>query len=71
MNKDYSANTQNSDYDGPCKIDPEMDVLNWDNLIPVPPARPTRKIRVRLRNIGRDKPIPHSVDEFPLTSLDD
>ena len=36
----------------------EDDVLNWDNLIPVAPARPSGRIKVRLKNLGRDRPQP-------------
>ena len=36
----------------------ENDILDWDNLIPVPPARPTGRIQVRLRKVGRDHPLP-------------
>ena len=36
----------------------EEDVLNWDNLIPVPPARPSWRIRVRLKKASRDVPLP-------------
>ena len=36
----------------------EDDVLNWDNLIPVAPPRPSGHIKVRLKNLGRDRPQP-------------
>lgn len=40
-------------------LDGESDgILNWDAWIEVAPSRPTRRIRVTLRNLGRDKPLP-------------
>lgn len=36
----------------------EDDVLDWDNLIPVAPVRPSGRIKVRLKNLGRDRPQP-------------
>jgi hypothetical protein len=36
----------------------DEDVLNWDNLIPVAPPRPSRRIRVRLKKAQRGKPAP-------------
>ena len=36
----------------------QHDVLDWDNLIPVAPARPTGRIRVRLKKARRDEPLP-------------
>jgi hypothetical protein len=36
----------------------ENDVLDWDNLIPVAPARPNGRIKVRIKNLGRDRPQP-------------
>ena len=36
----------------------EDDVLNWDNLIPVAPVRPSGRVEVRLKNLGRDRPQP-------------
>lgn len=41
----------------PSDIDPE-EVLDWDAGIEVAPLRPTRRIKVRLRDLGRDKPLP-------------
>ena len=41
----------------PVDIDPD-DVLDWDAGIEVAPLRPTRRIKVRLRDLGRDKPLP-------------
>src|SRR3990167_5973479 len=38
--------------------DNEPDVLDWDNLIPVPPPRPGGHVRVRLKKAGRDHPLP-------------
>jgi hypothetical protein len=35
-----------------------QDVLNWDNLIPVPPERPGGRICVNLKSAGRDRPLP-------------
>lgn len=34
------------------------DVLDWEDLIPVAPARPGGKIQVRLKRRGRDRPLP-------------
>jgi Arc/MetJ-type ribon-helix-helix transcriptional regulator len=36
----------------------EYDTLNWDDLIPVPPARPSGRVRVRVKMVGRDQPLP-------------
>ena len=36
----------------------EVDALNWDDLIPIAPPRPSRRIRVRLKKVGRDRPLP-------------
>ena len=36
----------------------DEDVLNWDDLIPVAPARPSGRIRVRVKKARRDKPAP-------------
>lgn len=33
------------------------DILDWDACIKVAPVRPTRKIKVRLHDRGRDKPL--------------
>ncbi len=33
------------------------DILDWDACIEVVPVRPTRKIKVRLHDRGRDKPL--------------
>lgn len=41
----------------PVDIDPD-EVLDWDAGIEVAPLRPTRRIKVRLRDLGRDKPLP-------------
>lgn len=41
----------------PLEIVPE-EVLDWDAGIEVAPLRPTRRIKVRLRDLGRDKPLP-------------
>lgn len=35
-----------------------VEVLNWDNLIPVPPNRPGGRVRVKLKKLGRDTPFP-------------
>ncbi len=58
--------TPHSDQDHPIspaspseRVDTEEDdVLNWDNLIPVAPARPSGRIKVRLKNCGRNRPQP-------------
>lgn len=34
------------------------DVLNWDNLIPIPPHRPGGRLRAHLKMAGRDQPLP-------------
>jgi hypothetical protein len=34
------------------------DVLDWDNLIPVPPVRPGGRIQIRLKKARRDLPLP-------------
>ena len=34
------------------------ELLDWDACIEVAPPRPTRRIQVRLRDLGRDKPQP-------------
>ena len=34
------------------------DTLNWDDLIPIPPARPSGRVHVRLKMVGRDRPLP-------------
>jgi Arc/MetJ-type ribon-helix-helix transcriptional regulator len=34
------------------------DTLNWDDLIPEPPTRPSGRVRVRLKTAGRDRPLP-------------
>jgi hypothetical protein len=39
-------------------VDHEPDVLNWDDLIPVPPDRPGGPLPVRFAMAGRDKPLP-------------
>jgi hypothetical protein len=36
----------------------QEDVLDWDNLIPIAPARPSGRIQVRLKKTGRDRPLP-------------
>ena len=36
----------------------QHDVLDWDNLIPVAPARPKGQIHVRLKKTRRDQPLP-------------
>lgn len=36
----------------------DQDVLNWDNLIPVAPDRPSGRIQVRLKKARKDKPAP-------------
>jgi hypothetical protein len=36
----------------------EPNVLDWDNLIPVPPPRPGGRVKVRLKKVGRGKPLP-------------
>ena len=41
----------------PVDIIPE-EVLDWDACIEAAPPRPTRRIKVRLRDLGRDKPLP-------------
>ncbi len=41
----------------PLENDPE-EVLDWEAGIEVAPLRPTRRIKVRLRDLGRDKPLP-------------
>jgi len=43
---------------GALPTDEEEDVLNWDNLIPVAPATPSGRIRVRLKKASRDVPLP-------------
>ncbi len=40
----------------PVQDDP--DVLNWDDLIPVAPDQPGRRVPVRLTMLGPDKPLP-------------
>ena len=35
-----------------------LDTMNWDDLIPVPPERPSGRIQVRLKGMGRDRPSP-------------
>jgi hypothetical protein len=41
----------------PVDLVPE-EVLDWDAGIETAPPRPTRRIKVRLRDLGRDKPLP-------------
>lgn len=41
----------------PPAVEPE-ELLDWDACIEVDPPRPTRRIRVTLRDLGRDKPLP-------------
>ena len=41
----------------PLDVDPE-EILDWDACIEAAPPRPTRRIRVTLRDLGRDKPLP-------------
>ena len=36
----------------------QEDVLGWENLIPVAPARPGGRIQVRLKKTRRDQPLP-------------
>lgn len=36
----------------------DQDVLNWDDLIPVAPARPGGRIHVRLTKTRREQPLP-------------
>ena len=36
----------------------DSDVLNWDNLIPVPPDRPGGRLHARVTSAGRDTPLP-------------
>jgi Arc/MetJ-type ribon-helix-helix transcriptional regulator len=36
----------------------EPDILNWDDLIPTPPDRPSGRVHVRLKMVGRDRPLP-------------
>ena len=36
----------------------QEEILDWDAGIEVAPLRPTRRIKVRLRDLGRDKPLP-------------
>lgn len=36
----------------------QPDVLDWENLIPLAPARPGGKIQVQLKRRGRDRPLP-------------
>ncbi len=58
--------TPHSDHDQPISAakpaeladNEEEDVLDWDNLIPVAPVRPSGRIKVRLKNLGRDRPQP-------------
>ena len=55
-NRDDSANSNfpealSQPTDGP-------DILDWDACIEVASVRPTRKIKVRLHDRGRDKPLP-------------
>lgn len=54
-----------------CGINPGEDVLDWDNQIPIPPARPCGTIRVRLKPAEPPKLFPMPEDDIPLTSLDD
>jgi hypothetical protein len=42
---------------GPPPAD-QQDVLDWDDLIPIAPARPNGRIQVRLKKTGRDRPFP-------------
>lgn len=69
MDKNY----QQKPYVGPepDRTDPKTDILNWDNLIPIPPARPCRIVRARIKHIGPDKPSPVPEDDIPLSDLDD
>lgn len=41
----------------PPAVEPE-ELLDWDACIEVDPPRPTRRIQVTLRDLGRDKPLP-------------
>ena len=36
----------------------EDEAIEWEDLIPEPPARPSGRIPVRLTKAGRDKPLP-------------
>lgn len=47
----------------PMDVDPE-EILDWDTCIEVAPPRPTRRIQVTLRDMGRDKPLPVDIDPF-------
>jgi hypothetical protein len=55
-----------------CSNEPydSSEVLVDDNLIPIPPKRPSGTIRARLKRAEPDKPGVFE-DEIPLTSLDD
>ena len=34
------------------------DTLNWDDLIPIPPPRPSGRVHIRVKMVGRDQPLP-------------
>lgn len=55
------VNSDTHDFLGGCFVQPDVpqdDLLNWDAWIEVAPKRPSRKLRVHIRNIGRGRPMP-------------
>ena len=58
MNRDSSQTPDRADAatdEGPFAED---EAIEWEDLIPEAPARPSGRIPVRLRKAGRDKPLP-------------
>ena len=40
------------------RVTDPQDVLDWERQLPIPPQRHSGFVRVRLVDLGRDKPIP-------------
>jgi len=58
MNRKLEDVSRNCDNAAEAQASAKHEVIEWDDLIPEPPTRPSGRISVRLRKSERDEPLP-------------